>query len=465
MSRFVFGEVLERKKSKIEHIHKILGHFTPAQILVAGFAGLIILGTILLTLPISSRSGQWTPFIDAFFTATSATCVTGLVVVDTGTYYSVFGQMVILGLIQMGGLGIMTMTTIFALIVGKKINLKERLIMREALNSMNLEGVVRLTRSIIGMTLLIEGLGAVILAVRFSYDVGWRKGIYFGFFHSVSAFCNAGFDLFGSVYGKFTSMTHYVNDPVVSLTVPVLFILGGLGFIVIGDVARNRRFSRLSLHSKIALILTLSLITSAMVLFWLFESRNTIEDLGLMGSVLAAFFQSVTPRTAGFNTLDIAALTQATQFLIIILMFIGACPGGTGGGIKTTTFGALVMGAWSIVTGRTDAEVFGRRLPSDAILKSLAITLWAATLVIFITMTLTFTEQANFLMILFETVSAFGTVGLSMGLTTHLSDFGKVLIVLTMFAGRVGPLTVMLAIWQRQQVKKYRYPEERLIVG
>lgn len=465
MNRLVFSQRVEHRVGEIRHIHKILERFTPAQILVAGFAGLILIGALFLTLPVAARSGQPTPFLTALFTATSAVCVTGLVVVDTGTHYTVFGQLVILALIQMGGLGIMTMTTLFALVVGKKINLRERLIMQEALNALSLEGVVRLTRNIISMTLLIEGLGAIVLSIRFAYDLGWVKGIYFGFFHSISAFCNAGFDLFGPVYGPFSSLTHYVEDPVVSLTIPTLIILGGLGFFVLGDVARNRRFSRLSLHSKMAIAITALLILVGTALIWLLESKNAIESLSLLGSVLSAFFQAVTPRTAGYNTLDISALTQATQFLVLILMFIGASPGGTGGGIKTTTFGTLVVGAWSVVVGKTDAEIFGRRLPSDAIFKSLAISLWAASLVTAVTMILTFTEQADFLMVLFETVSAFGTVGLTMGLTPRLSDIGRVLIIFTMFAGRVGPLTVMLAIWQRQQAGKFRYPEEKIIVG
>ncbi|MGB9793052.1 MAG: TrkH family potassium uptake protein [Thermacetogeniaceae bacterium] len=446
-------------------LKKLLESCTPAKILVLGFAGLILFGALLLTLPIAARNGQSTPFLTALFTATSAVCVTGLVVVDTGTHYSLFGQLVILGLIQAGGLGIMTLTTLFALVFGKKINLRERLIIQEALNVLSLEGVVRLVKNIVIMTMVIEGLGAIVLSIRFAYDLGILKGIYYGFFHSISAFCNAGFDLFGPVYGPFSSLTHYVEDPVVSLTVPALIILGGLGFVVLGDVIRQRRFSRLSLHSKLAITLTAILVAAGTTLIWLLESKNSLRHLSPLGSVLAAFFQAVTPRTAGYNTLNIGALTQAAQFLIVILMFIGASPGGTGGGIKTTTFGTLVLAAWSVVTGRADIEVFGRRLPKDAVLRSLAITLWAAALVIVVTMCLTFTEKANFLTVLFETVSAFGTVGLSMGLTPHLSDIGRVLIILTMFAGRVGPLTVMLAIWQQRQLRNYHYPEEKIIVG
>lgn len=469
MDRLVFGQQyangVQWKRCVYKIMRKILESATPAQILVLGFAGLILLGALLLSLPLASRSGEPTPFLTALFTATSAVCVTGLVVVDTGTHYSLFGQLVILGLIQAGGLGIMTMTTLFALAIGRKINLRERLIIQEALNALSLEGVVRLTRNIVLMTALIEGVGAIVLSLRFACDLGLAKGIYYGIFHSVSAFCNAGFDLFGPVYGPFSSLTHYVADPVVSLVFPILIILGGLGFVVLGDIARQRRFSKLSLHSKMALTLTAILVAGGTACIWLLESRAAMRHLSPLGSVLAAFFQAVTPRTAGYNTLNIGALTQATQFLLVILMFIGASPGGTGGGVKTTTFGTLVLAAWSVVTGKADVEVFGRRLPKDAVFKSLAITLWAAALVTVVTMCLTFTEKADFLAILFETVSAFGTVGLTMGLTPRLSAIGRVLIILTMFAGRVGPLTVMLAIWQRRVAKNFRYPEEKIIVG
>lgn len=444
---------------------EIFQHFSPAQVLVLGFAALILTGAFLLSLPIAAQNEQQTPFLTALFTATSAVCVTGLVVVDTGTHYSLFGQLVILVLIQVGGLGIMTMTTLFAFIIRKRINLRERLLVAEGINALTLGGVVRLTRNIIGLTLLIEGIGAAILSIRFHYDLGWAKGIYYGIFHSISSFCNAGFDLFGPVYGPFSSLTAYKEDAAVSLTISTLIILGGLGFVVLSDIIRNKRFSRLSLHSKLVIILTAILITTGTALIWFLERHNTLKDLSPMGSLLASYFQAVTPRTAGYNTLDIGSLRTTTQFLIVILMFIGASPGSTGGGIKTTTFGALLMATWAVVVGKYDTETFRRRIPTNTIFKAQAIFLLALILVLGVTMVLTATEHTDLLTALFETVSGFGTVGLTMGLTPHLTSIGKILIIFTMFIGRVGPLTVAFALWQRQKARKFSYPEERIIVG
>jgi trk system potassium uptake protein TrkH len=459
----VFKETGKRRKRVL--LRWTFSYLSPAQVLVLGFAALILIGSLLLTLPVAARSGHSTPFLKAIFTATSAVCVTGLVVVDTATHYSFFGQLVIIALIQAGGLGIMTMTTLFALLLGKKINLRERLIIQESLNALQLQGVVGLVKNIIKMTLLIEGAGGIILSLRFIPDLGWARGIYYGFFHSISSFCNAGFDLFGTVYGPFAGLTHFREDVVVSLTVPILIILGGLGFVVIQDVIVHRRFSRLSLHSKIALTITTMLVVGGTAIIWLLERDHALIGLSPFGTFLASFFQAVTPRTCGSNTLSISALRGATQFFMIILMFIGASPGSTGGGIKTTTFGALAVAAWSVIKGKSDPEVFERNIPQNTIFKSLAIAMLAAALIAVVTMILTITEQADFLSILFEATSAFGTVGLTMGLTTHLSAVGQALIAFTMYVGRVGPLTLALAIWKRQVQARYHYPQEKIIVG
>ena len=453
------------KWRQIPFLKGIFSHFRPAQILLLGFAALIIVGTILLMLPVAARSGYPTSFLTSFFTATSAVCVTGLVVVDTASHYSLFGQLVILGLIQVGGLGIMTMTTLFAILVGKKINLRERLLIQESLNTLRLEGVVSLVKSIIGMTLLFEGIGGLLLSLRFIPQMGWSMGIYYGFFHSISSFCNAGFDLSGIISGPFSSLTAYLQDPVISLTIPILIILGGLGFVVIRDLYYNRRFSKLLLHSKVVLVLTAVLVVGGTILFWLLEQENAIAQLSPGGAVLASFYQAVTPRTCGSNTLDISSLRSATQFFMIILMFIGASPGGTGGGIKTTTLGALLTATWSAVQGKTNAESFERSIPSSIIFKAIAVFILAAFWVAVVTMILVVTEKTSFLAVLFEATSAFGTVGLTMGLTPHLSTFGKVLIIMTMYAGRVGPLTVALAFWQRQQPVRFKYPDEKIIIG
>lgn len=453
------------KRRQKPFLRGFFSHFRPAQILLLGFAALIIGGTMLLMLPVAACSGHPTPFLTALFTATSAVCVTGLVVVDTATHYSLFGQLVILGLIQAGGLGIMTMTTLFALLVGKKINLRERLLIQESLNVLRLEGVVSLVKSIIGMTLLIEGVGGLILSLRFIPQLGWARGIYYGFFHSISSFCNAGFDLFGIISGPFSSLTDYSGDAVVSLTIPLLIILGGLGFVVIRDLYYNRRFSRLLLHSKVVLAITAVLVVGGTILFWLLEQGNALQQLSPGGAILASFYQAVTPRTCGSNTLDISSLRGATQFFMIILMFIGASPGGTGGGVKTTTLGALLAVTWSAVRGKTDAESFERSIPGSIIFKAIAVLMLAAFLVAVVTMILVVSEKTSFLAVLFEAISAFGTVGLTMGLTPHLSTLGKVLIIMTMYAGRLGPLTVALAFWQRQQPVRYKYPDERIIIG
>lgn len=436
---------------------------SPAQVLVLGFAGVIIAGALLLTLPISSRSGEPTSFINALFTSTSAVCVTGLVVVDSGTYWSSFGQVVIMLLIQIGGLGFMTVATLFSLLLGKKINLRERMLIQEALNHLTIQGVVKLVRYVLVLTFSVEGAAALILAVRLSFDMPWQKALYFGVFHAVSAFNNAGFDLFGN----FRSITGYVNDYTVNFVIAGLIITGGIGFSVIADIFRQRSWRGFSLHTKLVLTTSGALIIFGTAAIFVLEYANpkTMAHLPLSGKILAAFFQSVTPRTAGFNTIDIGGLYSATQFLLVILMFIGASPGSTGGGIKTSTFASLCMAVWAVITGREDVEVFKRRIPKDLVFRALTITVMALSLVLAVTMFLTITEKADFLALLFETTSAFGTVGLSMGVTTHLSSVGRLLITLTMFAGRVGPLTIAFAVAQRQQKAAIKYPQEKIMVG
>lgn len=439
---------------------------TPYQVLVLGFAGLIIFGAILLTFPIATRSGQGTPFIDALFTATSAVCVTGLVVVDTGTHYSSLGQMVIILLIQAGGLGIMAMSTLFALLIGKKIRLKERLLMQEALNQLTVAGVVRLTIYIIRITLLIEFIGGTILAIHWYPEMG-AKGIYYGYWHAVSSFCNAGFDLFGPITGKFSSITSYVDDITVNLTIAGLIILGGIGFSVMHDVWSSRSFGGLSMHSKIVLVTTAILITAGSMLIYIFEHANpdTLAPLSTQGKLLGSFFQSVTPRTAGYNTLDISKLYDETLLLIIILMFIGASPASTGGGIKTSTTAVLILAIWALIRGRSDAECFGRRIPKEIIYKAFSVMFISFVLVIIVTMALSITEHVSFISVLFEVTSAFGTVGLTTGITPNLSTAGKAWLIVTMFAGRVGPVTLALAIAMRSRKAQLQYPDGKIIIG
>ncbi|WP_420330203.1 TrkH family potassium uptake protein [Paenibacillus contaminans] len=441
---------------------------TPPQILVLGFAAIIMIGAFLLTLPFASASGMATPFIDALFTATSATCVTGLVVVDTGSHYTIFGQLVIIVLIQVGGLGFMTMATLFAFMLKKRISLKERLILQEALNQSSMEGIVRLIRKVIRYALTIEGVAAVLFAIRWSADMAPGKALYFGVWHAVSFFNNAGFDLFGGHTGvKFVSLTGYVDDPIVNIVAMMLIILGGLGFIVISDLLDLKRTRRLTLHSKVVLTTTSLLIVIGAIVFFLFEYSNplTLQPLSGWGKFWGSMFQSVTPRTAGANTIDIAAMRQASQFFMIILMFIGASPGSTGGGIKTTTFTILIGAMIAMIRGKEDIVFFRNRLAKDRIFKAITLSMIALFLVIFVAMVLSTTEDHHFLMILFEVTSAFGTVGLTMGLTTQLTIVGKIMIIFMMFVGRLGPITLAYALGPKKEKELFRYPEGKITIG
>ncbi len=349
---------------------------SPAQTIIIGFAALILAGGALLSLPVSSASGRPTPFLTALFTANSATCVTGLVVVDTADHYSAFGQLVIMLLIQLGGFGYMTSWALLALLLGWRIGLRERIILTEAHNLYQMGGVVRFTRRIIVLALAIEAVGAAILALRWEREVPVGRAIYLGIFHSISAFNNAGFDLMGG----FRSLTTYVADPVISLTIAGLIIIGGLGFSVLLDL----RSRRLTLHSRTVLVTTGTLIAGGALLIWLLEFHNpkTLGGLSLPVQALAAFFQAVTPRTAGFNTVATGALAQPTLMLIVALMFIGASPGGTGGGIKTTTFVAPLAVIWSTILGSNDPVLFRRRLPVFVVYKAVTIALVSVGIVV-----------------------------------------------------------------------------------
>ncbi|SFA91106.1 MULTISPECIES: TrkH family potassium uptake protein [unclassified Bacillus (in: firmicutes)] len=436
----------------------------PPKILVLGFAAIILIGAFLLTTSMATVDGKGLTFLDALFTATSATCVTGLVVVDTGSTFTIFGELVILTLIQVGGLGFMTFATFFAFLLGKRISLKERILLQESLNNMSIEGIVRLAKRIIIFTVLIEAVGGILLSFRFSFDYPIGKAIYLGFFHSISNFNNAGFDLMG----EFKSLTDYASDPIVTLTVSALIILGGIGFIVMNEVFEYRQTKRLSMHTKIVLVSSSILLVLGTILIFVFEYDNskTLQPLSFLGKTLASIYQSVTPRTAGSNTLNIPDLTHPTLFLIIILMFIGASPGSTGGGIKTTTFATLMGTVWSQIRGKEDVIFFRQRIVYETIYKALTVTTSGLFLVITMTMLLTITEKGqDFFMILFESTSAFATVGLSMGLTPELSPLGRILITFTMFAGRVGPLTVAFAIAMRRSPDPFRYPKGKIMIG
>lgn len=416
-------------------------------------------------LPVATKSGKGADFLTALFTATSATCVTGLVVVDTKTYWSVFGQIVIMLLIQVGGLGIMTMSTLFALILGRRITFKERLVMQEAFNTNSLGGIVKFAKYILMVSFLFESIGAIILTLRFLPQMGLKKAVYYGLFHSISAFNNAGFDLMGN----FRSLTGYVSDWVVNLVIMGLIIFGGLGFYVLLDIYEHRHFNKFTLHSKIVITITLFLITIGTLLIFLFEYNNpkTLKPLDFPTKILAALFQAVTPRTAGFNTLSLSDMTIASKFLTIILMFIGASPAGTGGGIKTTTFAVILYTVLSVIKGEEETVLYKRTISRNIVYKAVAISFISVFIIFSVTMVLSITETSNFLTILYETISAFGTVGLSLGLTRELTTVGRIVIIFTMYTGRVGPLTLALALAKRQRRPKpiIKYAEEKIMVG
>lgn len=450
-------------------------HLQPTQILILGFLGLIFVGGVLLNLPIASRNNESIGFLDAIFTATSAVCVTGLVVRTTVEQWTLFGKAVILILIQIGGLGFMTIASTFFMLIGKKIGLRERMVIQEALNQSALSGMVRLTRNIIFGTLLIEGVGAILLSIRFvpAYGV---YGIFMGVFHSVSAFCNAGFDIIGN-----SSLMPYVHDWHVNIVIMLLIILGGLGFTVWVDVVKITKekiakkldfkhwFLKLTLHTKLVLVINLILFGGAFILFFLFEMNNplTMGEFTFGEKILASLFQGVTPRTAGFNTIDLAAMTDASKFLTILLMFVGGSPAGTAGGVKTVTIAVLMFAVLSVIKGKEDTEAFHKRIPRDIVKRALSVVSISIFVIITLTIILTIVETQDFMDILFEAVSGFATVGLTLGITSQLSVIGKILLCITMFIGRLGPMTMAFAMAIRSDKGKtgIKQPEEKVMVG
>ncbi len=399
--------------------------------------------------------------MEAVFTATSATAVTGLIVVNTATHWTRFGQVVIMILIQIGGFGFMTSTTMLFLLLGKKVSLRERLIIREELNYFNIAGVINLTRYIIVLTFSTELIGACLLYIYLNNFLETGKAWFFAFFHSISAFNNAGFDIFGNGLENFTGSV-YIN-----LIISFLFIFGGLGFIVIAEIYREHSFRDLSLHAKVVIVLTILLILVGTLALFILEYHNpaTIGNLNFKDKLLASFFQAVTPRTAGFNTITIGHFRDVSLFIMIILMFIGASPGSTGGGVKTATVGTLLAVVYNLALGKKDIEIFGRRLKQKDVYKALTVIVISLLIIALVTIALSITENFAFIQIMFEVFSAFGTVGLSTGITSGLSKLGRIFIILTMFIGRVGPFTIAIAIGRKGLHRKIRYPEEDILIG
>lgn len=448
-------------------------HSISVAVLIWGFAVIIGVGAVLLMLPIASRSNAWTPFPDALFMATSATCVTGLSVFsDISQTYTPFGQAVLLSLAQVGGFGFMASASLLLLALGRGVGLREKLLIGESLGVEKLGGLVALLLGIAFFSLVCEGFGAVVLYIRFSQEFSSpATALWQSIFHSVSAFNNCGLDIAGS-----QSLVGYRGDPLVVLTMAALIILGGLSFLVVWDIFRRRRFKVLGLDSKMVIVVTVALLVlgTGVLLAMEYSNPDTLGPLSGPQKVLSALFQSVSPRTAGFSVIDVGTMTAYSLFFTIMLMFIGGASGSTAGGIKVNTFGVLLATVWSSLRGREHAEAFGRELRQQQIHRALSVALLALGLVGVVTLVLTITEANviggngeafEFIDILFETVSAFGTVGLSTGITPYLTLAGKLIIVCTMFAGRLGPLTLALSLVQGQRTVEYRYPQDQLRIG
>ena len=431
------------------------------QIIILGFAGIILLGALILMLPISTTAGCVTPFNESLFTATSAVCVTGLVVEDTGSYWSAFGQMVILMLIQIGGLGVVTVATSFALMSGQKISLMQRSTMQNSISAPKVGGIVRLTRFILRGTFLIELIGALAMLPVFCRDYGWQ-GIWLAVFHSISAFCNAGFDILGTKDNLYPSLTSYVQNPVINITIIIMIITGGIGFLTWDDILENKlHFHRYRMQSKVILVTTLALIVLP-ALFFFFVDFGTIP---LAERIQAALFQSVTPRTAGFNTVNLPGMSSASLAVMILLMLIGGSPSSTAGGIKTTTLAVLLGNVAATFRQRDSAQFFGRRVDCDAV--KTAATILTMYLALFFGggVFISIYENLPLSSCLYETASAVGTVGLSLGITPHLHIPSQMVLIALMYFGRVGGLTLIYATVSSKKNGNGKLPQERITIG
>lgn len=435
-------------------------HLSSSQVIIFGFAGTIFLGALLLMLPISSASGKMTPFSDALFTATSAVCVTGLVVHDTATYWSMFGQFIIMMLIQVGGLGVVTIAVATAMVSGKKIGLMQRSTMQEAISAPKIGGIVRLTWFILKITFLIEFVGVALMAVVFCRDFG-VKGLWLALFHSVSAFCNAGFDLMGTE-APFSSLTAYATEPIINIVIMCLIVIGGIGFLVWEDIATNKlRFRKYRLHSKVVLAATLFLIIVPAIFFYFYEFRSFSGK----ERVFASVFQSITTRTAGFNTVDLMSLSDIGQTVTIMLMLIGGSPGSTAGGMKTTTIAILFFSAISVFRKKNSVECFGREVDNSAVKNAAAVLLMYVVLFLAGGLVISGIENLPLLECLYETASAVGTVGLTLGITPTLSQISRMILIALMFFGRVGGLTLVFATLSKTHPNISKKPQEKIIIG
>ena len=432
----------------------------PPMVLSLGFAILITAGGLLLSLPFFTKSGQATPLVDSLFVAASASCVTGLTPVNTLEHWNTYGHILIIILIQIGGLGVMSLASIIPLILGKKIGMKSRQILKEQLNVESLEGMIVLFKYVLAFTFGTEVLGAILLSIKFVPLYGAGKGVWYAVFHSISAFCNAGFDILGD------SIFPFRDDLLINLTLCALVIVGGLGFVVTSELFRRRSFKKLSTHSKLVLMVTAILLVLGTVMFLFLENEDgVLQYETLKGSILESFFQSVVARTAGFYSVDLSKIKDSTALMLMGLMFVGGSPGSTAGGIKTTTLGVLFLSTHAVVRGESEPVVFGRHIGTETVRKALAIFLVSIVIILSVSFMLAITESAPLVDILYETVSALATVGASKGITPHLTDAGKNLITLCMYLGRIGPMTMAFAFGMKAKKSLIRYPESFISIG
>lgn len=451
-----------REDRKMRLLYK---RMTQTQMIVFGYTLIILAGSILLMLPLSSRENVVTPFLDTLFTATSAACVTGLVVVDTWTHWSLFGQMIILILIQIGGMGFMTLGVYMAILLRRKIGLRTRGILQESINSLQIGGIVKLAQKIMKGTIFFEMMGALLLMTRFVPRFGIRRGIWYGIFHSVSAFCNAGFDLMGCS-GAYRSLTEYSGDWLVNLVVMSLIVIGGIGFFVWDDLTtRKFKWKQYRLHTKIVISTTALLIVTGAVLFYIMERKNVLEGMPLHEQILSSFFNSVTARTAGFNTTDTASLTEGSKLVTMILMFIGGSPGSTAGGIKTTTLVVLLVFVHANLTRETGCNIYQRRLEDGAIRKASVVMCTNLFLALIATVILTTLQPFSLTDALFEVFSAIGTVGMSTGITRDIGAVSRLVLIFLMFCGRIGSLTFALSLRGNKHDAPVKQPVEQITIG
>ena len=460
---FCRKEVFMRNVKKEKRVTKLKTSYV--RLIATGFLLMILVGTCLLMLPCATRSGESTSFLDALFTATSAGCVTGLIVVDTYTHWSLFGQLVILGLIQIGGLGFITIGVYVAVLLKKRIGLWEREALNESVSSIHSSGAVRMTKRIMRVTLLIEGLGALLLMIRFIPRLGLWEGIYYGVFHGISAFCNAGFDLMGK-FEPYSSLCLFQKDFLVNITIMFLIISGSLGFFVWEDLLKNRwKFKKYSLHTKLVITITLLLIFGGAALFYILEQNTVMRGMKEGEKILAAFFASVTPRTAGFNTVDIGAMSEPGKLITGILMFIGGSPGSTAGGVKTTTVAVMFLSTISMIRSSHGTNVYGRRLEEEAVRKAstvVTINLFLAISAIILILAI---QPLDFMEVFLEVTSAVGTVGMSTGVTRQLTVIPKIILIVLMYCGRLGSLSFILVFAGKKKVPHIQNPKEKILVG